>query len=222
MTDYCKDLEYIKETMEKATKFRSVNGLGVFGAGLVASLGSAFLWRLMRKEFGFAHETWQPLVQTIFLTLAAILVLAVLIIAVSSWRTAKANGENVFGKTAGHTLYNFLLPLAVGAVVALFFLYCGRVRFAFLFSLIFYGLALVNASKFTFNELHWLGLCEIATGLAGMLSMGRRIFRWADSYVHVVAATLDSVLWWATGFGLLHIVFGLWIYFKYNRKTAAK
>jgi hypothetical protein len=69
--------------------------------------------------------------------------------------------------------------------------------------------------------LHFLGLAEIALGLAGMLSFGRTIFLWAEQASHIINATLSVIIWWAVGFGLLHIVFGLWIYIKYNRKKQA-
>ena len=64
--------------------------------------------------------------------------------------------------------------------------------------LIFYGLALINVSKFTFNENARLGVLEICLGILAAL---------APEY---------PLLIWVTGFGLLHIVFGIYVYLKYE------
>ena len=64
--------------------------------------------------------------------------------------------------------------------------------------LIFYGLALLNAGKFTYGEIFYLGILEIITGL--------------------IAALLPSqgLIFWIVGFGILHIVYGLVMYRKYE------
>ena len=66
-------------------------------------------------------------------------------------------------------------------------------------SLIFYGLALIGASNFTFTDVRFLGLCDVALGL--------------------IAACLPGygLVFWALGFGVLHIVYGSVMYFKYDR-----
>ena len=66
-------------------------------------------------------------------------------------------------------------------------------------TLVFYGLALVNGSKHTLRDVEFLGLTEIALGLAGLFYLG------------------NGLELWTTGFGLLHIVYGAWMYFKYER-----
>jgi hypothetical protein len=65
--------------------------------------------------------------------------------------------------------------------------------------LIFYGLSLVNAGKFTFGEIHYLGLTEIVLGiLAGLY------FQY-------------GLLLWTIGFGVMHIVYGLVMYYRHER-----
>ncbi|MGE5429024.1 MAG: hypothetical protein ACM3O8_14110, partial [Methylococcaceae bacterium] len=65
--------------------------------------------------------------------------------------------------------------------------------------LIFYGLALVNAGKFTLSEVHYLGITEIVLGL-----MAAVFINW-------------GLLFWALGFGVMHIVYGMMMYYKYER-----
>jgi hypothetical protein len=218
MTQEAKDLKRIREMMERSSKFRYINGLSVVFAGLAATLGTVFLYVFLKKH-QVSHVTE---VNVICGTMLAILALSAVVIVFFSWRTAKARGEKAFNKPARLTVYNFLLPLIVGAGISIIFLLHGHVRFVFLFSMIFYGLALFNASKFTFHEIHILGLCEIALGMSGMLFLGKKIFLWGVNSAHLVNATLSALLWWTVGFGLLHIVFGLWIYFKHNRKVKSE
>jgi hypothetical protein len=65
--------------------------------------------------------------------------------------------------------------------------------------LIFYGLALVAGSEFTYTEVKWLGIAEILLGLIALC---------IPAY---------GLLLWAIGFGLLHILYGSIMYFKYER-----
>jgi hypothetical protein len=64
--------------------------------------------------------------------------------------------------------------------------------------LIFYGLALVNASKYTQSDIFWLGLCELTLGLLAAVFVGY------------------GLIFWGIGFGILHIVYGIWMYQKYK------
>ncbi len=96
-------------------------------------------------------------------------------------------------------LLNLFIPLVTGGVLALIFLLQGNLQMVMPVFLIFYGLALVNASKFTLGEIFFLGLFEIVTGLI---------------------VTIFPNLWligWSVGFGLLHIVYGLVMYGKYGK-----
>ncbi len=65
-------------------------------------------------------------------------------------------------------------------------------------TLIFYGLAVISAGKFTFGEIHWLGVLEVVTGLICLL-----LPQW-------------SVFLWAIGFGIIHIGYGLFMHLRYK------
>jgi hypothetical protein len=116
-----------------------------------------------------------------------------------SWRKAKKNKQSLFNKITLRAAYNLLTPLVTGGIFSLVLLYNGEIEFIASSTLIFYGLALINASKFTVGEIHWLGLGEIFCGLLAAIYLYHGIY------------------WWTLGFGVLHIIFGLVMYFKYDK-----
>ena len=91
------------------------------------------------------------------------------------------------------------VPLFTGGIFIFILLYQGYYAFIIPSMLLFYGLSLVSAGNFTFTMVKYLGLCEIALGL--------------------IAACLPGygLLFWAFGFGVLHIIYGSLMYLKYDR-----
>jgi hypothetical protein len=67
-------------------------------------------------------------------------------------------------------------------------------------SLIFYGVALINSSKYTFGTVKYLGIGEVIIGLIAAYFPG------------------NGLLFWALGFGVLHIIYGVFMYLKFDRK----
>jgi hypothetical protein len=66
-------------------------------------------------------------------------------------------------------------------------------------TLVFYGLALVNGSKYTLNDIRNIGYLEAGLGVVSMFVPGYGLW------------------FWALGFGVLHIVYGVTMYYKYER-----
>jgi hypothetical protein len=93
-----------------------------------------------------------------------------------------------------------VIPLVVGGVFVLGLLNYSEWRFVAPSCLIFYGLALVNASKYTLTDIRYLGLLEIGLGLVNM---------WYPGY---------GLYFWGIGFGALHIIYGLIMWWKYDSK----
>jgi len=114
-------------------------------------------------------------------------------------RKAKQKAQPILSSTSRTLLFHMAIPLITGGIFILIFINNGYFGIVAPTSLIFYGLALVGASSFTFSTVKYLGLCEIALGL--------------------IAACLpiDGLLFWAIGFGVLHIIYGSLMYFKYDR-----
>ena len=97
-------------------------------------------------------------------------------------------------------IWNMMVPLAAGGIFCFIQVWKGSVIWISSTTLIFYGMALLNASKFTLKEIRWLGISEIVLGL-------------------ICAAWVGAgLLCWAIGFGILHILYGIIMYFKYERE----
>lgn len=91
------------------------------------------------------------------------------------------------------------IPLATGGLFILSMLQYDEWRYIAPACLIFYGLALVNASKYTLTDIRYLGLLEIVLGLINTQFIGYGLY------------------FWAFGFGVLHIVYGAIMWWKYEK-----
>jgi len=202
-TDYLKDLSEIKAIMQRSSRFISLSGLSGVLAGTYALVGAYLAYSLLYQESDvFSYRV----VTTDFSTTAQLFTIAigVLILSILSgiwFTTRKARRENlpVWDQQAKRLLINLFIPLAAGGILCLILVNKGYIGIIAPLTLIFYGLALVNASKFTLSEIRSLGLLEIALGLLASHFIGY------------------GLLFWALGFGILHIIYGAWMYIKYEK-----
>lgn len=204
------DLRHIRDLMERSSKFLSLSGLSGICAGVIALLSAAFVYVYIFKcRYFIFDETLDTFVRGIIVNQNfkwQIILAAVVTIVLAggvAWyfcvRKAKKAGEKLWSPTAKRTLYHFLIPLAAGGILGLALIVNNNIYLVAPITLIFYGLALINAGKFTFGEIHYLGICEIALGLIGSFCLSYGFF------------------FWVVGFGILHIVYGIWMYIKYDR-----
>jgi hypothetical protein len=203
------DLKHIRNIMERSTKFLSLSGFSGIAAGIIALVGAAGAYFFVFKQGTVKYDEHirslsDVSTMRIRLQMAALAV-SVLVGAVgAAWyfslRKAKRAGTRLWTTTARRTLYHFLIPLITGGFFCIALMINNNVHLLGSAMLIFYGLALINSGKFTVEEVHYLGLSEIALGiLAGFfLNYG--------------------LLFWALGFGVMHIVYGVRMYYKYDRK----
>jgi len=198
------DLAAIRGLMERSSKFISLSGLSGILAGIYALVGAYFAYRIVYQGTSRiytsleAGEYPQPLYELIVIAVA-VLVLSVVTGVILSNRQAKRKGQPMWGKISQSLLFHMATPLMAGGILILILIIRGYYGIVAPASLIFYGLSLVSASNFTFTDVKYLGLCEIALGL--------------------IAACLPGygLLFWAFGFGVLHIIYGSMMYLKYDR-----
>ncbi len=200
MNNQIEDIKAIREMMEKSSKFISLSGLSGILAGLFAIAGAAFAYFYLLRD---PSLTDYNRIQELMILLADALIVLFLSIGCGlffSWRKAKKSNQPFMNKVMLRTAYNLAIPLITGGIFCLIFLMKGDIRMVIAGTLIFYGLALVNASKFTFTEVHYLGLTEIILGL--------------------IAAIFQSygLIFWTIGFGVCHILYGFIMYKKYDLK----
>jgi len=198
MTKQVEDIKAIREMMERSTKFQAINGLSLVIAGLLAVAGAMFAYLYLLRDPSLTHFNRMQETLILLATALVVLILAVSVITFFSWRKAKKNNQSLFNKVTMRAAYNLMIPLAAGGIFSLVLLYNGNVGYVASATLIFYGLALINASKFTVGEIHYLGICEVIIGLL------------AGIYLY------HGIYWWTIGFGVFHIIFGLIMYFKYD------
>jgi len=194
--DYLKDITEIKNLMNRSSKFLSLSGLSGILAGVYAVLGAAiayfFLFPRINKTLYIDSLTFNLLV----LDLALVAILSIVTAFILSSRRAKKTGEAMWDETSKRLIFNFSLPLLVGGIYILIKLSSQHYGLTGSLMLIFYGLALVNASNFTISSIKYLGYTEIILGL-------------------ISAAFPGYGFWfWVIGFGVFHIIYGTIMHLK--------
>ena len=139
----------IKELMEKSSKFISVSGLAAILAGIYA-LAGAYIATLV-----ITPETY--LIVTLeFMAIIALSVLAAAAVTagILSYCKSKKTGQSFFSRLTYRALWNFSLPMLTGGALCISLLLHGYYDILSSVMLLFYGLTLVNVSKFTLSLIH--------------------------------------------------------------------
>lgn len=196
----------IRKMMERSSRFISLSGLSGVFAGIVALIG-AYLAKQEINDYTTNTNYEHGVSGDISIEFNLIkLALSIIIIAfmggfLFTYRKAKKNNLPIWDKTSKTLLFNLFVPLIAGGlfIIALLFNYPNPGGLIAPSCLIFYGLALINASKYTLTDIRFLGYLEVILGITCMFFMD------------------NGLLFWAVGFGILHIIYGLVMYFKYER-----
>ena len=199
-------LQDIRRMMKRSSKFLSLSGLSGIAAGCWALVGAYFAYDWIVEYYnnygssGYSGNAFQKLKYNLLFLAAAVLVAALLSAFYFTWRRANKNKLPFWDHTTQVLTINMLIPLITGGLVILAMLRYDEWRYVGPLSLIFYGLALVNASKYTLNDILYLGLSEIVLGLINTQFIGYGLY------------------FWALGFGVLHIIYGFAMWWKNERK----
>jgi hypothetical protein len=208
-TDTLQDVRDIRKLMERSSRFISLSGLSGIAAGLWA-LGGAWIARYVifnnyyetYNNRGFFDTSDFSLLKARLVGLAAgVFIIAFLSAFYFTWRKSHEQKRSLWDHTSRRLFWNMVIPLAAGGLFILAMLQQNEWRFVAPACLIFYGLALVNASKYTLTDIRYLGYCEIVVGLINTQWIGYGLY------------------FWALGFGVLHIVYGAVMWWKYERKS---
>jgi len=200
---YKSDLKDIKDIMDRSSRFISLSGLSGITAGIIGLLGAfaAYYWvytdieTRVYDQFTFSSANLWYILLIAVITLTAAIASGVYF----TVRETRKQKLKVWDNQTKRLLINLIIPLITGGLVCLVLMFKGYFGLVPPLTLIFYGLALVNASKYTLKEIRSLGLLEIALGLISLQFIG------------------FGLLFWAIGFGLLHIIYGIFI--PYNKQA---
>jgi hypothetical protein len=200
--EYEKDLASIRSMMERSAKFISLSGLSGVLAGVYALIGAAaayFVAQYPISPFDYRQYSISDTFFQLLLIAALVLVASLTTGLLLSKRKAKKHGLNFWTAASKRLFLNLAIPLISGGIFILIMLFTGHFGLAAPASLIFYGLALIQASSNTFDEIRYLGFSEIILGLISAAMPGY------------------GLVFWALGFGVLHIVYGGIMYNKYDK-----
>ena len=196
--DYIRDIAEIRSMMEKSSKFLSLSGWAGIMAGLYALAGAWGAYSYLDffpTELEYSHPN---MLQVVSLAVG-ILVLALGTAMLFSYKQAYKKGESAWNATSRRMLIHMGVPLLTGGGLIILLIQSGLTGLAMPLTLAFYGLALYNAGSFTLWEVKGMGLIQIVLGLASVLFI---------QY---------SLLFWVMGFGAVHIIYGIYIHFRYER-----
>lgn len=208
--EHLKQLAEIRSMMERSSRFISLSGLSGIFVGIFALIGVAAAIVCLRIRFPYgeflinnSNTLSRREVMYFFFADASMVLLASFV--VSTWLTinrAKQAGQPVFNSAARRLFINMFIPLVSGGIFCLiaYFKY-GYVGFIAPLMLLIYGLALLNASKYTLDDVRYLAYAEIILGLLAFYFIGY------------------GLIFWSIGFGVMHILYGVWMWNKYERKT---
>lgn len=191
-------LSEIHEMMARSSKFLSLSGLSCALVGLFALCASFMAHYIIQNPQWYHYE------KVTMLTTLALILLVVSLLTIFLFSKKKADKNHLsfkLDKTVRMMLWNFALPLLVGGFLCMALIYQGHYGLTSSFMLIFYGLALINLSNFTFSSIKYLGYMQLILGICDFCAMNY------------------SLLFWSLGFGVCHIVYGLVFYLKFERKA---
>lgn len=199
-------LQDIRRIMERSSRFISLSGLSGISAGVFALIGAwlayhyVFGYKDFRMNGGFKNHSFAWLFDNILFWIATGTFLAAVLSAfMFTWIKSKKDNVPLWGKSAVRLLINLFIPLVVGAIFLFRMIHFGTFGLVAPGCLIFYGLALINASKYTLDDVRYLGYMEILLGLVNLWFIGYGLY------------------FWAAGFGLMHIIYGGLMWWKYDR-----
>ena len=208
-------LTEIRAIMERSSRFLSLSGLSGVGAGVVALAGVGLLTQMLPagpagagpadfSSFAAQLERDAAVRQSWLLPLLGLAVgmiaLALVLAAFFTLRRTRREGRrSLWSAPARRLLAALAVPLVAGGLFCLQLYLSGAVALVVPGLLLFYGLALLNGSKYTLDEIKYLGITQVALGLAGLLLPGY------------------GLLLFGAGFGVGHIGYGLLMYNRYER-----
>lgn len=197
------DLSHIRSMMERSSRFISLSGLSGVFAGLSALIGGLYVYQVFKSNgldyFDGEHKLYSvDLVSELVFIALLILFFALTFGIFFTIRKSKKYNLPIWTSATKKMLINLAIPLVVGGVFCLALLYHQIYVLIAPATLLFYGLALINAEKYTFSDIKYLGFCELLLGCISLFFLGY------------------GLVFWIFGFGILHILYGLIVFKKHK------
>lgn len=211
--NHLEQLTEIREMMSRSSKFISLSGFSGIWVGSVALIGMAAIFFNFPDYFMLRYADTNSnypdymmnggelisFIRFVIIDATLVLLFAITGALVLTMNKSKKQGISLWNDTAKRFLVSLMVPLVSGGLFIAIMTYHGLFGIAGPLTLIFYGLALFNAGRYSLIEIRYLGLLEIVLGLLAAVFIGY------------------TAIFWGIGFGVLHIVYGIVMHIKYDR-----
>jgi hypothetical protein len=208
-------IQDIKQMMERSSRFISLSGLSGIAAGICALIGAWYARNIINADFATSNSIHKEslynydgaksipdLIGNKLFYIAVITFIAAFVLSfLFTYLRSNKTKTPIWGKTAQRLMINVLVPMTVGGIYIIKLIEAGNFGLIAPGCLIFYGLALVNASKYTLAEIRYLGFGQLILGVINLWFVGKGLY------------------FWAAGFGVLHIIYGSVMWLKYERNN---
>lgn len=208
-------LKDIRSIMDRSSRFISLSGWSGVAAGCCALVGAWFAHGIieqsskshgsMRKPYyGTAdinsiHASENTGLGQLIIIALLTLIAAVTLAFLFTWMRSRKTHTPIWGNSSKRMVFALGLPLGVGGIYMLQLVQAGAYGMIAPGCLLFYGLGLVSASRYTFGEIRWLGYGQLLAGIVNLFMPEYGLY------------------FWALGFGILHIIYGLVMWYTHER-----
>ena len=203
-------LNEIRNLMERSSKILSLSGMSAIFVGVYACMAAVVAHYMIEGESFLMGELsalpWLNVnpsnkLQWMICLALCLIVLCLITSFFFAYRKALRNKQQfVFDLTARRLLWSFFVPMLTGCILCFSLIRLQQYDLLSSIMLVFYGIALINLSNYTYSNTRYLGYAELLLGLVNSFCLGY------------------SLLFWTAGFGIFHIIYGFIFYLKYDWK----
>ncbi len=193
-------LQEIRNLMERSSRFIGLSGWSGIAAGTCALIGAVLAYPIVSNRLETREYYSDSELKTLILIALCTFMAAMISAFFFTYLQSKKTNTPIFGKASKRLTWTVMVPIFAGGAFLLKLISWNIFGLVAPGCLIFYGIALFATGKQTVNETRYLAYCEIILGCIALFKIGYGLY------------------FWAIGFGLFHILYGIRMWYKYERK----
>jgi hypothetical protein len=196
---YSADLKEIRSMMDRSTRFLSLSGLSGVMAGIYALIGAYLAHQIIQNArnsgeytYGYdqvvARSVGESPIQQLLIIAVVVMILALVTAYFLTKRKAQKTKQNIWGKQTLRLAGSFIAPLIIGGLFTISLLQYELLGLVAPAMLIFYGLACINASKYTLGTVKYLGWTCALLGWLNTQFIGYGLYFWAEDLASAISS----------------------------------
>lgn len=198
-------LQDIRRIMNSSTRFLTLSGWSGIFAGCISLVAAIIAMNWLDGWVVKVNDPVEgfPSIRYDFRLLERLVILALLTFILAlvaaflfTWKKANKEKKNLWNPAAQKMVFSLFLPVVAGGIFVIGLLFNGAWQMIVPACLVFYGLGLVSASRYTFTDVKYMGMANIILGAVSMFYPGYGLY------------------FWALGFGVFHIIYGVMMFKK--------